>query len=349
MLDDANILKQRDPNGALDIVSRQYEQEKYEVKICNADHDGREIRNIVFAGMGGSALAALLVRKWLKTELPLPFEIFRSYDLPEYVSHNTLVILSSYSGNAEETLSSLEQAIACDAQIAIMTSGGHLVERANKNQITYALLPPGLQPRMAVIDDLRALVKILINFNAISSDRLSDISSTSDWIRDESSKWLANVPTDQNYAKQLAQKIVGKTAIFYGGTLTAPVAYKWKISINENAKNMAFWNELPEANHNEFIGWTSHPVEKPFVVFDIISSFENPKILRRFEITDRLLSGKRPKAIPINLVGDSAIKQLLWGSILADFVGIYLAILNNVNPMPVELIEKLKHELEQII
>jgi len=347
MLDDANILKQRDPDGALEIVGQQYKQEKYEVEIRNANHDNREIRNIVFAGMGGSALAALLVRKWLKTELSLPFEIFRSYDLPEYVGHNSLVILSSYSGNAEETLSSLNQAIARGAQIAVITSGGILFEKADANQITCAALPKGLQPRMAVIDDLRALVKILVNFNTISSERLDEIGSTSDWIREESSKWLGDIPTDQNYAKQLAQKIVGKTAVFYGGTLTAPVAYKWKISINENAKNMAFWNELPEANHNEFIGWTSHPVEKPFAVFDIVSSFENPKILRRFEITDRLLSGKRPKATEINLVGDSTIKQLLWGSILADFVGIYLAILNNVNPMPVELIEKLKKEIAQ--
>jgi len=347
MLDDANILKQRDPDGALEVVSQQYKQEKYEVEIRNPNHDNREIRNIVFAGMGGSALAALLVKNWLKTELGLPFEIFRSYDLPEYVVHNTLVILSSYSGNAEETLSSLDQAMARGAQIAVLTSGGSLLEKADKNQITCALLPKGLQPRMAVIDDLRALVKILVNFNVISNERLDDISSTSDWIKGESSKWLANIPTEQNYAKQLAQKIVGKTAVFYSGTLTAPVAYKWKISINENAKNMAFWNELPEANHNEFIGWTSHPVEKPFAVFDIVSSFENPKILRRFEITDRLLSGKRPKATEINLVGDSAIKQLLWGSILADFVGIYLAILNNVNPMPVELIEKLKKEIAQ--
>jgi len=313
----------------------------------NKDHDNRGIDNIVFAGMGGSALAALLVKKWLKSELSLPFEIFRSYDLPEYVGHNTLVILSSYSGNTEETLSSLDQAILKDAQIAIITSGGKLVDIANEHQITYALLPGGLQPRMAVIDDLRALVQVLVNFDILPLERLDEIASTSDWVHSESIKWTADVPTNQNYAKQLALQSVGKTAVFYGGTLTAPVAYKWKISFNENAKNMAFWNEYPEFNHNEFIGWTSHPVEKPFAVFDIVSSFEHPQILKRFEITDRLLSGKRPKSTVINLVGNSVIEQLLWGSILADFVGIYLAILNNVNPIPVELIEKLKQELAQ--
>jgi len=153
------------------------------------------------------------------------------------------------------------------------------------------------------------------------------------------------VLVDKNYAKQLALLAVGKTPVFYGGTLTAPVAYKWKISWNENAKNTAFWNELPEFNHNEFIGWTSHPVEKPFAVFDLVSHLEHSQILKRFEISDRLLSGQRPKSTVVNLQGDTAIKQLLWGSILADFVSIYVAILNGVDPTPVPLIEKLKQEL----
>jgi glucose/mannose-6-phosphate isomerase len=127
--------------------------------------------------------------------------------------------------------------------------------------------------------------------------------------------------------------------------LTAPVAYKWKISWNENAKNVAFWNEYSEYDHNEFIGWTSHPVEKPYAIFDIVSHLEHPQILKRFDISDRLLSGKRPKAMTISLQGDTLIQQMLWGSILADFASIYVAILNGADPSPVALIEKLKQEL----
>ena len=135
--------------------------------------------------------------------------------------------------------------------------------------------------------------------------------------------------------------------MFYGGRLTGPVAYKWKISWNENAKNVAFWSVYPEANHNEFIGWTSHPVHKPFAIFDLKSSFEHPRILNRFDVSDKLLSGRRPKAIEVQLSGDTPLRQMLWGSILADFVSVYVAILNCVNPTPVELIEKLKQELAQ--
>lgn len=173
----------------------------------------------------------------------------------------------------------------------------------------------------------------------------NEIAEISDWLADESAAWTSNVSTDKNFAKQLALLAVGKTPVFYAGSVMAPVAYKWKISWNENAKNVAFWNELPEFNHNEFMGWSSHPIEKPFAVFDLVSHFEHSQILKRFEISDRLLSGKRPKATTIDLHGESEISQMLWASILADFVSIYVAILNGVDPTPVPLIEKLKEQL----
>lgn len=345
MLDDVNVMIQRDPAGALKIASLQYEQANFNVDICNPDNDDRVIKNVVVSGMGGSALAATLLKSWLKSEMNVSFEVVRSYDLPAYVDQNTLVVASSYSGNTEETLSCYDQADKKGAQVAIIAAGGKLIEIAKEKEISYMPLPSGIQPRMAVIYNLCALVKLLANFGIVSTDKLSEIAGVAEWLASETAKWANEVPTVNNYAKKLAIQAVGKTAVFYGGALTAPVAYKWKISWNENAKNVSFWNELPEFNHNEFMGWTSHPVEKPFAVFDIVSNLEHPQILKRFEVSDRLLSGLRPKSTVINLAGDSAIKQLLWGSILADYVSIYLAILNGVDPTPVVLIEKLKKEL----
>ena len=345
MLDDINFINQHDPSGALDVAAHQFEQAKFAVEISNGDNDGRKINNIIIAGMGGSALAALLAKTWLKNDLKIPMEIVRTYDLPSYVGRDTLVISSSYSGNTEETLSCLSKSVEIGAQVAIIAAGGKLIEHADANSITHVKLPANLQPRMAVIYNLRALIGLLVHFGLIDQAKSDEIVAASDWLGEESAKWIASVPTDKNLAKQLAIKTVGKTPVFYGGTLTAPVAYKWKISWNENAKNVAFCNELPEFNHNEFIGWTSHPVEKPFAVLDLISSFENPRILKRFEVSDRLLSGMRPKATTVELAGDTPIKQLLWGSILADFISIYVAALNGVDPTPVKLIEKLKQEL----
>jgi glucose/mannose-6-phosphate isomerase len=343
-LDNENFLAERDPEGALKVAAEQFTQATFDAVVTNKENDGREITSIVVTGMGGSALAALLAKAWLKNDMAVPFEVIRGYDLPSYIDRHTLVIASSYSGNTEETVSALGQATDRGAQLGVIASGGELNKIAEDSSIAHVMLPTGLQPRMAVIYNLRALLALLENFGVVV-EKLHEIETLSSWLGQESSAWGPAVPVAQNYAKQLAKQAVGKTPVFYGGALTAPVAYKWKISFNENAKNVAFWNEYPEFNHNEFLGWTSHPVEKPFAIFDLISQFEHPQILKRFEISDRLLSGMRPKATVVNLVGETLIGQMLWASILADYVSIYVAILNGVDPTPVELIEKFKKEL----
>jgi glucose/mannose-6-phosphate isomerase len=348
MLDDDKVLQQRDPEGALAVAASQFEQARFVVEVASPEHDGRDITKVVVAGMGGSALAALLAKSWLASELSVPLEIVRGYDLPEYVDRNTLVIASSYSGNTEETLSCLIQAREKSAQIAVVAAGGKLLEAAAKESMAHVVLPSGVQPRMTVIYGLRALTALLAHFGVTNFDRFGEIADNADWLGQQTLQWVPGVTTDKNLAKQLALMAVGKTPVFYAGSLAGPVAYKWKISWNENAKNVAFWNEYPEFNHNEFMGWASHPIEKPFAVFDLISSFEHPRILKRFEVSDRLLSGKRPKATTVQLKGESEIAQLLYGCILADFVSIYVAILNGVDPTPVPLIEKLKKELSGI-
>ena len=345
MLDDANVIRQRDPQGALEVAAAQYTQTQFAAEISNPEHDHRPITRVVVAGMGGSALAALVVKSWLKNRLNVPFEIVRTYTLPHYVDSQTLVIASSYSGNTEETVSCLADAQAREAQVAVAAAGGKLIEQAKQCDIAYVKLPADLQPRMAVIYNLRALAALLVHFGIADGSITEEISQTSDWLEAETAQWTSDVTTDKNYAKQLALLAVGKTPVFYAGSLMAPVGYKWKISWNENAKNVAFWNELPEFNHNEFIGWTSHPIEKPFAIFDLVSDLEHPQILKRFAVSDRLLSGQRPKANTVQLIGDTLIAQMLWGSILADFVSIYVAILNGVDPTPVPAIEKLKREL----
>lgn len=345
MLDDANVIKQRDPADALGVAATEWEQLQLTTEVADGDHDGRSVTKVVVAGMGGSALAALLAKSWLEQQLTIPFEVVREYELPTYVDEATLVICSSYSGNTEETLAALEQATHIGAQVAVIAAGGKLIEQATAATVARVQIPAGLQPRMAVLFNLKALAALLGHFGIIDAQLQHEVSAHAEWLRGETAQWLPNVTTDKNQAKQLALLAVGKTGVFYGGRLTGPVAYKWKISWNENAKNVSWWNVYPETNHNEFIGWASHPVEKPFAVFDLKSSFEHPRILKRFEVTDRLLSGKRPKATPILLQGETPLAQLLWGSILADFVSIYLAILNGVDPTPVDLVEKFKAEM----
>ncbi len=347
MLDDNNIFAQRDSESTLDTTASQFGQARLPIDILSPEHDGRQITRVVVAGMGGSALAALLAKTWLDSELAIPFEIIRGYTLPGYVDDSTLVIASSCSGNTEETISCFHDALSRNAQTVVISGGGTLGQLGAEHDVARVELPTNLhvQPRMLTIVQLRAITALFSHFGIINYDRFGEIADVADWLESETRNWTKDVTTDQNYAKQLALLTVGKTPVFYGGELTWSAAYKWKISWNENAKNVAFWNQYPEFNHNEFMGWTSHPIEKPFAIIDLVSNFENPRIHRRFDISDRLLSGKRPKALTLQLRGDTLLKQLLWANILADFASCYVAILNNVDPGPVPLITKLKQEL----
>lgn len=343
MLDDQNVIDQRDPSGSLKEIASLPMQMRFEPVVIGQPVGG--VDNVVLAGMGGSALAADIVRTLLVEGLTIPLEVVKGYDLPGYVNNKTLVIAISHSGNTEETLGCYEQAKEQGCIVAAMATGGKLYDRAESDGVVRAKIPVGVQPRMLVVYHLRTLLKLLHEFQVIDGGLFDEVSSAADWLDSEIKQWTADVPTEHNYAKQLATEAAGKTAVFYGGQLTAPLAYKWKISWNESSKNVAFWNQYPEFNHNEFMGWVSHPVEKPFAIFDLVSSFERPRIIERMALSDRLLSGKRPKATTIQLEGETPVQQMLWGMALADMTSIYLGILNNVDPAPVELIERFKKEL----
>lgn len=344
MLDDKNLISQRDPSDALGAVMGLPDQAKFEVELMNAT-ETTEVSSVVLAGMGGSALAADMVKVLAAEQIRVPIEVIKGYDLPNFVDQQTLVVAISHSGNTEETLSCYDQAKQCGAALAAMATGGQLIERAKQDGTLYADVPGGAQPRMSTVYHLRILLSILQQFGVIDGQLLAELYDSSTWLKDKLAQWAPEVPLEDNYPKQIAKFSAGKTAVFYGGEKTWPLAYKWKISWNESAKNVAFWNQYPEFNHNEFMGWTSHPVEKPFAVFDLASSFERERIGERMNLSDRMLSGLRPKAWELELIGENLTRQFLWGLALADMASIYLAILNNVDPAPVVLIEKFKQEL----
>lgn len=340
MLDDTNVLSQRDPQNALGVAHDQADY--FAASFDAAFVPNGEVQNIVWAGMGGSALPMVVVNAWPR--LKIPFEVVRNYDIPPYVGKNTLFVASSYSGNTEETLSALAQAEAVGAQIVIVAAGGKLAAAAQEKGYPLFSIPAGIQPRMATFYFVAAFLKIVEPLSVTVAD-VSELAQVGEWLKGEIASFAADVPTEQNYAKQLAMELAGKTTITYAGPLLFPAANKWKICMNENAKNTAWTNQYPEFNHNEFIGWSSHPVDKPFAVVEIRSNLEHERVQKRFEVSERLLSGMRPAPIVVVPHGDTLLQQLAYTFALADFASIYVAILNGVNPTPVELVEKLKVEL----
>lgn len=344
MLDDINVIGQRDPDGALDAIADLPSQMNFQPEVVG-DIQPVAVTKVIMAGMGGSALAADMAKVLTVDQTRVPIEVVKGYGLPGYADETTLVLALSHSGNTEETIDCYHQAKQKKCLVVAMSTGGKLEELAVADGTPFVRVPAGSQPRMLTIYHLRIVLTILQRYSLIDSRAYDELANSADWLKSEIANWSADKPTAENYAKQLAVHSAGKIGMFFGGQFTATLAYKWKISWNESSKNLAFWNQFPEFSHNEFIGWSSHPIEKPFAVFDIRSSFERPRNIERMELTDRMLSGMRPKATVIELQGDSEVKQMLWGLALADMTSIYLGLLNNVNPVPVELVERFKKEL----
>lgn len=344
MLDDLNQIKQRDTKNALSMAGDEPKQLLQTLESNNIPKQLPSIQSIVIAGMGGSALAGDMLRDWL--DLPLPVQVIKDYILPKYVNPTTFVVACSFSGNTEETLAALQDARDKGATVAIAAGKGKLLETAKADQLPYVVMPyDGVTPRMFLATNVRAFLQLFIAYGIVDASVLLELESAAKNLAEVARVWGVDVPFRENVAKQLAWHCAGKTPIFYAGPRFRSAAYKWKIAINESAKNTAWCGEYSEFNHNEFMGWASHPVEKPFAVFNLHSSFDDPRIARRFEISNRLLSGLRPAPIDIELEGETMLEQLLWSNILADYVSAYLGILNGVDPAPVPLIEKLKSEL----
>lgn len=342
MLDDLKLIHERDAQDALGVAEKQWEQLLHDFAVT-LPKNAAPARNVVLAGMGGSAFPAAFLRSWPGTLVPL--EIVRDYELPAYVGEDTLFISSSYSGNTEETLAALHAAEAKQARIVVLTAGGQLAEHAKQKQYPLFAIPGGIQPRMSSFYFLAALLQILEPLGLVKAGSLNELHETARWLKDQPAAWRPDVPTKQNPAKELALELMGKSVVVYSGPKLFPAANKWKICFNENAKNIAWTNQYPEFNHNEFIGWSSHPVQKPYAVVEIRSDLENERIQKRFTVTERLLSGLRPAPQAVEPQGDTLIKQLLWAANFGDFVSLYVALLNGLNPTPVDLVEKLKQLL----
>jgi len=342
MLDDLKIIHNRDKSDALGIAAKQWQQLQHDFSKVPAADRG-DFANIVVAGMGGSALAAVLASR--AYALSKPFEIVRDYDIPDYVGPDTLFIASSYSGNTEETLAALERAETKKATIVVIAAGGKLAAVAKNQGYRLYKIPEGMQPRMAVFYNFAALTQLLASHKLLPEESVAELHGAADWLSTKIGNWLPDVGTAKNQAKQIAQDCIGLSPVIYAGPLLFPVAYKWKINFNENAKNVAWCNQFPEFSHNEFMGWVSHPVDKPYRVIYLRSSFDNAQIVKRFDVSEKLLSGKWPHPTEVIAVGDTRLRQVLWTTILGDFVSLYTALLNNVDPTPVDLLEKFKREL----
>ncbi len=306
------------------------------------------IDNVIVAGMGGSAIGGEIARAAASDRLQVPLAVQRDYALPAFADARTLVIASSYSGNTEETLQAVGEARRAGAAVACVTSGGELARLAAADRMPLVLIPPGLPPRAALGYSTVAILGLLRAAGVIGGidESLAETESLLDAL---GRRWQPEIPESANPAKQLARSLHGRIAAIYGSAgLLEPAAYRWRCQIEENAKNLALHHALPEMNHNELVGWEmKSPVLERIGVVMLRDREDHPQVRRRFDLTCGLLTGRCGALHQVWTEGTSRLARIFSAVYLGDFVSLYLAYLNGVDPTPVEVIEYLKRELSR--
>lgn len=307
--------------------------------------DIADYRQVLVVGMGGSAIGGDLLRTLALEKAAVPVMVSRSYTMPAWVGPETLVVVSSYSGNTEETLSAMTQAQERGAAIVCIASGGEVLERARSQQLPNLTVPGGLQPRAALGYSLTTLLTLAERIG------LLDLGQES-W--DETAKLLKDKAAiyskeDENPALELAQALYGKLPFIYSGEgLLEAVNVRWRNQIHENAKTLAAGNVWPELNHNEIMGWAHSPglLEQVAVVV-LRDGGEHPRVSRRIEVTRGLLADRAGLWEEVHSEGRSALARVLSLVHFGDWVSYYLALINGVDPTPVGLIQQLKDTLAE--
>lgn len=307
------------------------------------------LQNIILCGMGGSAIGGDLARSLLIDTLPVPMIVCRDYRLPSFAGPASLVIASSYSGNTEETLTAFDQARARGCRLFAMTTGGQLQTIAEREQIPWTLLPGGLQPRAALGYSFVPLM-LFLNRIGLSPFGPASFTALADFLEARAGGYGLSVPSDGNPAKQLALRLYGRIPVIYSGpSITDAVAVRFKGQINENGKMPAYAGQFPECNHNELVGWEVMGAFREYLrVIILRDSEDHQRVTARMEIVKELIEKQEVEVIDIRSEGADRLQRAFSLIHLGDFVSFYLAILNNVDPTPVEAIESLKNELTRM-
>ncbi len=307
----------------------------------------RDFHKIVFAGLGGSAMGADLVRSYLYFESKLPIIVCREYDLPAYVDNSTLVCILSYSGNTEETISAYLEAKEKGAYIIAISSGGTLKEEALKDKITYFQIPEALPPRCA-LGYLSIIPLCLLAKLGLIKDVSYAISQTLKVLEDLKNKSLnPSIAEKDNIAKYIARKICNKFTVIYSSSVHFDVvATRFKGQLNENSKALASSHVFPEMNHNEIMGWQNpKKLFKNFVVLILRDKNIHPRVAKRMDITSDIIKKEGVTLIEIWSKGEDLLSRIFSLIYIGDFISYYLALLYGIDPTPVERITYLKEEL----
>lgn len=298
-----------------------------------------QVQNIVVTGLGGSGISGTILSELVQDECPVPIIVNKDYFLPEFVNAHSLVIISSYSGNTEETLSAMQQAISKKAQIVCITSGGKVKELADQHQFDTIIIPGGHPPRSCIGYSLVQLLKI-IQFNGfVKTDLLAQVTSSITLLH-------AERDAIQKESKEIANVLFNKIPVIYSLGSCEGVAVRFRQQINENSKMLCWHHTFPEMNHNELVGWTEKNDDLAVATFR--TSYDYERTVKRYELCKSLFAKYSASVTDIIAKGNSKLEQYFYLIHIGDWISVDLADLKNIDAVEVDVITNLKNELANL-
>ena len=291
---------------------------------------------VLIAGQGGSGIGGSFAAEILAKETTTPIVVCKSYQLPSFVSSNSLVIICSYSGNTEEALEIFEHAVKTGAQILTITAGGKLQELAAANNIECLLIPGGQPPRASMGLSLTALMFALAAKGIAKNEVISQFEKAASFLIDHEDAII-----DESI--EIAGALVGTIPILYATAEYEPVAVRWRQQINENSKMLCWHNTFPEMNHNELVGWAQDYEDVAVILFR--SEDDHVRNQKRMDICKPIFERLSKEVIEIHAKGSNYIERALYLVLIGDWVSLELAKIEDLDPVEVNVINYLKGAL----
>jgi glucose/mannose-6-phosphate isomerase len=295
-----------------------------------------DIRNIIVTGLGGSGIGGTILAELVSDHCTVPITINKDYFLPNFTSGNTLVIISSYSGNTEETLEAMQQALNKKAQIVCVTSGGKVEELARQNNLDVIKIPGGNPPRSCIGYSLVQLIKVFVEYGFAPASLLNDVKNSIALLEKES----AHITSE---AKNIAKVLLNKIPVIYSLGSCEGVSVRFRQQINENSKMLCWHHVFPEMNHNELVGWTTK--NDAIAVITFKTSFDYKRTQKRYEVCKTVFEKYAASVNEITAKGNSKAEQFVYLINIGDWISLYLAELKGIDPVEVKVIDHLKKEL----
>jgi glucose/mannose-6-phosphate isomerase len=305
-------------------------------RLTSAPH---ALTNVLICGLGGSGIGGSIVSELVVGNANVPINVTKGYFIPAYVNENTLVIISSYSGNTEETLNCMELALSKKAKVVAITSGGKVLERSKEAGFDCIVVPGGMPPRACLGYSLTQLFFILGFHKIIHMNYKADIEAAIKLIDSEETNIIAE-------ATIIAERLKDKTPVLYATTYNEGIVVRFRQQLNENSKILCWHHIIPEMNHNELVGWTQKNDDLSVLIF--LDKDDYSRNLARVEINKEVIKKYTENIREVFSKGNSIIEKAIYFIHLGDWISVVLGEMRGADLMEVNVINALKSKLSEI-